>query len=142
MYIVLFFSLMIRRPPKSTRTDTLFPNTTLFRSLLALLGLILARIHALRTNACQPRRPEQTHDDPAIRELGEMPARLRLEHRHAVGDDQPTYALRRIKCQLLRERTAHRMPDKQTATDAERSEERRVGKEWVRTGRSGGSRYQ
>src|SRR3546814_15615930 len=28
----LFF-LMIRRPPRSTRTDTLFPYTTLFRSL-------------------------------------------------------------------------------------------------------------
>src|SRR3546814_3837296 len=28
---------MIRRPPKSTRTDTLFPYTTLFRSLLARL---------------------------------------------------------------------------------------------------------
>src|SRR3546814_9779347 len=26
---------MIRRPPRSTRTDTLFPYTTLFRSLLA-----------------------------------------------------------------------------------------------------------
>src|SRR3546814_18583780 len=25
--------LMIRRPPRSTRTDTLFPDTTLFRSL-------------------------------------------------------------------------------------------------------------
>src|SRR3546814_3720576 len=29
---VLFFCLMIRRPPRSTRTDTLFPYTTLFRS--------------------------------------------------------------------------------------------------------------
>src|SRR3546814_12770789 len=29
MYI---FFLMIRRPPRSTRTDTLFPYTTLFRS--------------------------------------------------------------------------------------------------------------
>src|SRR3546814_666060 len=29
--IYLFF-LMIRRPPRSTRTDTLFPYTTLFRS--------------------------------------------------------------------------------------------------------------
>src|SRR3546814_20429282 len=27
---------MIRRPPRSTRTDTLFPYTTLFRSLLLL----------------------------------------------------------------------------------------------------------
>src|SRR3546814_21127707 len=31
MCFVLFF-LMIRRPPRSTRTDTLFPYTTLFRS--------------------------------------------------------------------------------------------------------------
>src|SRR3546814_6427516 len=28
----MFFFLMIRRPPRSTRTDTLFPYTTLFRS--------------------------------------------------------------------------------------------------------------
>src|SRR3546814_11656968 len=27
-----YFFLMIRRPPRSTRTDTLFPYTTLFRS--------------------------------------------------------------------------------------------------------------
>src|SRR3546814_16323512 len=30
---VLVFCLMIRRPPRSTRTDTLFPYTTLFRSV-------------------------------------------------------------------------------------------------------------
>src|SRR3546814_1673141 len=30
--LFLFFFLMIRRPPRSTRTDTLFPYTTLFRS--------------------------------------------------------------------------------------------------------------
>src|SRR3546814_15839144 len=30
---LLYFFLMIRRPPRSTRTDTLFPYTTLFRSL-------------------------------------------------------------------------------------------------------------
>src|SRR3546814_11909799 len=29
---ICFFFLMIRRPPRSTRTDTLFPYTTLFRS--------------------------------------------------------------------------------------------------------------
>src|SRR3546814_4363350 len=32
MLIHVFF-LMIRRPPRSTRTDTLFPYTTLFRSI-------------------------------------------------------------------------------------------------------------
>src|SRR3546814_20107971 len=30
----MFFFLMIRRPPRSTRTDTLFPYTTLFRSVI------------------------------------------------------------------------------------------------------------
>src|SRR3546814_12195292 len=29
---VHFFFVMLRRPPRSTRTDTLFPYTTLFRS--------------------------------------------------------------------------------------------------------------
>src|SRR3546814_18501371 len=30
--VLFFFFLRIRRPPRSTRTDTLFPYTTLFRS--------------------------------------------------------------------------------------------------------------
>src|SRR3546814_20167780 len=32
LFMSLFFFLMIRLPPRSTRTDTLFPYTTLFRS--------------------------------------------------------------------------------------------------------------
>src|SRR3546814_19275480 len=35
MFLIVFF-LMIRRPPRSTRTDTLFPYTTLFRSSASL----------------------------------------------------------------------------------------------------------
>src|SRR3546814_15302618 len=31
-FLLFVFFLMIRRPPRSTRTDTLFPYTTLFRS--------------------------------------------------------------------------------------------------------------
>src|SRR3546814_21090403 len=42
--IFLFF-LMIRRPPRSTRTDTLFPYTTLFRS-----SQPSARSHSLARN--------------------------------------------------------------------------------------------
>src|SRR3546814_9438576 len=34
LYLYVFF-LLVQRPPRSTRTDTLFPCTTLFRSLLA-----------------------------------------------------------------------------------------------------------
>src|SRR3546814_5590654 len=33
MQCFFFFFLMIRRPPRSTLTDTLFPYTTLFRSI-------------------------------------------------------------------------------------------------------------
>src|SRR3546814_279458 len=32
LLLIWFFFLMIRRPPRSTRTDSLFPYTTLFRS--------------------------------------------------------------------------------------------------------------
>src|SRR3546814_14073188 len=32
LFVILVFFLMRRRPPRSTRTDTLFPYTTLFRS--------------------------------------------------------------------------------------------------------------
>src|SRR3546814_11238281 len=36
--ICCVFFLMIRRPPRSTRTDTLFPYTTLFRSPIFAVG--------------------------------------------------------------------------------------------------------
>src|SRR3546814_1060356 len=36
--VPIFFFLMIRRPPRSTRTDTLFPYTTLFRSAAGRAG--------------------------------------------------------------------------------------------------------
>src|SRR3546814_12728085 len=44
---VIFF-LMIRRPPRSTRTDTLFPYTTLFRSMGELQNETLEHIFAMR----------------------------------------------------------------------------------------------
>src|SRR3546814_17810369 len=37
---------MIRRPPRSTRTDTLFPYTTLFRSVLGCPILVLPEAHS------------------------------------------------------------------------------------------------
>src|SRR3546814_16579313 len=38
-----FVFLIIRRPPRSTRPDTLFPYTTLFRSLFFVLAALLLR---------------------------------------------------------------------------------------------------
>src|SRR3546814_12394477 len=55
--MILFFFLRIRRPPRSTRTDTLFPYTTLFRSLaLPQLGV---RSSVQRTTPA-PRLSEST----------------------------------------------------------------------------------
>src|SRR3546814_14666284 len=44
MYVIvlMLFFLMIRRPPRSTRTDTLFPYTTLFRSFFNVCSASLA----------------------------------------------------------------------------------------------------
>src|SRR3546814_9081085 len=72
---------MIRRPPRSTRTDTLFPYTTLFRSpeempVALLLGrggdgmdLVIARVplrgHALDDAALARRIPSLQQDDAA-----------------------------------------------------------------------------
>src|SRR3546814_5233811 len=42
--LIVFFFLMIRRPPRSTRTDTLFPYTTLFRSLSGAMRPMTIRI--------------------------------------------------------------------------------------------------
>src|SRR3546814_17505720 len=50
-----FFFLMIRRPPRSTRTDTLFPYTTLFRSSRMdhfLHGGEYPETQGIRTEAC------------------------------------------------------------------------------------------
>src|SRR3546814_4016148 len=44
-----FFFLMIRRPPRSTRTDTLLPYTTLFRSE----GVPLSRPDLAPADACE-----------------------------------------------------------------------------------------
>src|SRR3546814_20791756 len=40
MYQYFIFFLMIRRPPRSTRTDTLFPDTTLFRSAFMIRAFV------------------------------------------------------------------------------------------------------
>src|SRR3546814_17546437 len=64
-----FFFLMIRRPPRSTRTDTLFPYTTLFRSELPLADLVTPARHAARREA------DDRHDRDQPGERGDQPVR-------------------------------------------------------------------
>src|SRR3546814_17331601 len=63
----LFFFLMIRRPPRSTRTDTLFPYTTLFRSRTPTRRAALqerARLGVLRGPRQSPcRRPGERSEE-------------------------------------------------------------------------------
>src|SRR3546814_19417140 len=54
-----FFFLMIRRPPRSTRTDTLFPYTTLFRSSWAASAWARKRCSRSIRASYTPRRSEE-----------------------------------------------------------------------------------
>src|SRR3546814_18435872 len=71
---------MIRRPPRSTRTDTLFPYTTLFRSAKALIaGLILYGV----VHEDRERRTLATVRDYltlAPKDFADLPARMQDSH--------------------------------------------------------------
>src|SRR3546814_16711402 len=103
---------MIRRPPKSTRTDTLFPYTTLFRSSLPFLRLSRGQNHRRE----HPRGGKSAQQD---RSSGGERAASRI-------DGAPNFA---AVSAALRSTPP---PTK----SAPRSEERRVGEECVRTCRS------
>src|SRR3546814_12036360 len=105
---------MIRRPPRSTRTDTLLPYTTLFRSP--------------RPHAVPPGRDQRTGHDP------QAPPPLSRGTRPAVarhGDGPGADGLRGQPRLLL---LAHRNGGEGDRT--RRSETRRVGTESVSTARS------
>src|SRR3546814_17294691 len=85
---------MIRRPPRSTRTDTLFPYTTLFRSaMLGALPFITVREQQHEAVGAQPlglaRGDELVdHDLRAVGEIAELrfpqDQRFRIGHRIAI----------------------------------------------------------
>src|SRR3546814_14066644 len=110
---------MIRRPPRSTRTDTLFPYTTLFRSPPPFLADIGAHHVADEArHAFDGCLPAPRHQLPLHATEHEYPQR----HRR---DQHPQCA--------VREGNIITTNGKMIGT---RSEERRVGKECVRTCRS------
>src|SRR3546814_13282575 len=59
--LYIFFFLMIRRPPRSTRTDTLFPYTTLFRSA----SLVRHNGHSGQRHTSIPQRELALHQQSA-----------------------------------------------------------------------------
>src|SRR3546814_9127320 len=79
---------MIRRPPRSTRTDTLFPYTTLFRSCLRyfpLMPQIAARttgemIRELSSGLVQNRRQQGKHQQRSEEHTSELQSLMRLSY--------------------------------------------------------------
>src|SRR3546814_12367879 len=86
MLSVSFVFLMIRRPPRSTRTDTLFPDTALFRSLwLGIFGVFAqggASEGGGGAGACRPCRHGRA---PAGRTLRRPAATRRRRARTGSG---------------------------------------------------------
>src|SRR3546814_20869286 len=93
MYCCLFFFfLMILRPPRSTRTDTLFPYTTLFRSADHLRAVVAGRLledaRAMVDAAAlgivgavpQPAEPGKADRPRAHRTGLQLPVEIRLRH--------------------------------------------------------------
>src|SRR3546814_11202837 len=74
---------MIRRPPRSTRTDTLFPYTTLFRSLLRNPPVHAPLQQVQRQRAAAEYRVVEAADIEAVAQFGlRLPAQL-LDPDHA-----------------------------------------------------------
>src|SRR3546814_15414135 len=105
---------MIRRPPRSTRTDTLFPYTTLFRSVNH-----DPLVRALNRNLCHPMRQK------CSKALMDTKSVNRFERRFPLSGKGPF----RTK---YRRDIVEPLPGQMAQTDG-RSEERRVGKECVST---------
>src|SRR3546814_11279687 len=125
---------MIRRPPRSTRTVTLFPYTTLFRSnAIRQLPVIRAMGWA---------EPTYAHI-PLIH--GSDGAKLSKRHGALGVDayrDEMGILAEALDNYLLRLGWGHGDDEIISRAQAiERSEERRVGQEWVNTCRSRWSRY-
>src|SRR3546814_20120684 len=73
-----FFFLIVRRPPRSNRTDTLFPYTTLFRSCLVCL-------RDARTRPARARLPVAARSRRAVADGGCNPAAHRTRGRPCFG---------------------------------------------------------
>src|SRR3546814_17016298 len=102
---------MLRRPPRSTRTDTLFPYTTLFRSFLVHAGDTVAVDKPVESRQEQHVLPQHRRGDGA-----QSAGRCGLQIDGLMSQDAKVRAM--------------------AAARQLRSEGRRVGKECVSTCRS------
>src|SRR3546814_3459569 len=86
---------MIRRPPRSTRTDTLFPYTTLFRSALSPSG---ERIAKLARGEPEHRALNQHHyPNPFVLSLSKhCPSSAAIERKNGPRSEEHTSELQSL----------------------------------------------
>src|SRR3546814_18536416 len=116
---------MIRRPPRSTRTDTLFPYTTLFRSVWGECGGRLSYPHTL-----PPQSVGRECGGNAMGKLTAIAVKAALANPGTYQDGEGLF--------LKVDKRGGASWCLRLQRDGG-SEERRVGKEWVSTCRSRGS---
>src|SRR3546814_14396351 len=150
---------MIRRPPRSTRTDTLFPYTTRFRSVWSEVKPVQAQLNSRETNTAfaslvRDEEPVAIARFTITPPLQSVPATIDILY--------PVSSLRAVEVELTanlhddggiasrhwRERMGSALSDVRlearsvlarpniSVAELLTSEERRVGKEWVSTGRT------
>src|SRR3546814_8937091 len=88
---------MIRRPPRSTRTNTLFPYTTLFRSIVQVVaehggsggdGIGLCGWRRFSQNLCRLNPlPYRIRTTPSVSGIGEARGRTRIEWRLSRSEE-------------------------------------------------------
>src|SRR3546814_1690155 len=115
---------MLRRPPISTRSDTLFPYTTLFRSQVAALRIVVAALQ-IGDEAPVGGRPHRAQRRAVERGIGEQAfesQRLRLDP-IARGGGERGHSDRQCHCQSAQPRLSAHMSSRLAQPCTPRSEE-------------------
>src|SRR3546814_4596527 len=97
---------MIRRPPRSTRTDTLFPYTTLFRSNDCLPSRLNLRRFSSSTLLHWERRSGESFTSSSIRAWGERSEEHTSELQSLMRISYAVFCLKKKKNNLLNSTTS------------------------------------
>src|SRR3546814_8933030 len=119
--VLVVFFLMVRRPPRSTRTDTLFPYTTLFRSPFLSRARTAASVRTdPRARVAEDASHRLVHRSTPHVEVAEMfcPPRAPLKPREALASSPLAHHQRHF-----REAGSCIGHEQRTAFGANRSEE-------------------
>src|SRR3546814_19951662 len=137
--LFVFFVLMRRRPPRSTRTDTLFPYTTLCRSLMMLNDTLLAFPGMLLALGLMVVVGASKYAIVVALGLAYAPTMVRVVRGTVLSIREREFveASRMIGNGEGYTMARHVLPNcvPPIAVPATRPEERRVGKAWVHAGR-------